>query len=222
MQLTLFYAPISCSMVPYIALTEVDAEFDVKVINLRAGENLSPEYLRLNPKHKVPVLVVDGQPLTENVAIQLWIAEHFSASQLLPTAAPDRFRAIALLAWCASGIHPHLTPNALPQRYCDLPGSEENVKRCAQKLLHENFQIAEDLLAGRDWFFEHFTLPDAYFFWCFRRGMQFKVDVSAFPHCQAHFARVSVRASVQKLLAFEQKVLAQTAQDSAGAKPGGQ
>jgi len=60
-------------------------------------------------------------------------------------------------------------------------------------MLLENYQVAEGLLTGRDWFFDHFTLPDAYFFWCFRRGMQFKVDQSGFPICRAHFERVSRR-----------------------------
>jgi hypothetical protein len=36
--------------------------------------------------------------------------------------------------------------------------------------LFENYQIAEEILAGRDYFFDHFTAVDAHFFWCFRRG----------------------------------------------------
>jgi glutathione S-transferase len=203
MKLTLMYSPISCAMVPYIALTEAGAEFEVQVIDFMRGQHMSPEYLRVNPKHKVPVLVIDGEPLSENVAIQLWIARSYPAARLLPHGGLQEFKAISLLAWCASGIHPFLTPNVLPQRYCDLPGSEDSVRRCAQKILVENYAIAEGLLAGRDWFFDQFTLPDAYFFWCFRRGAQFKVDQSAFPACRAHFERVSQRASVQKLLSFE-------------------
>jgi glutathione S-transferase len=193
--------------VPYITLTEAAADFKVEVVNFRKGGHMSPDFLRLNPKHKVPVLVIDGVPLTENVAIQLWIANQFPQARLLP-AGPDYYQAVSLMAWCASGIHPFLTPNLLPQRYCDMPGSEEGVRRCAQKMLHENYAIAEQLLTGREYFFEHFSSPDAYFFWCFRRGMQFKVDVSAYSHCVAHFERMSQRPSVQKLLAFEARVLA--------------
>ena len=202
MKLTLYYSPISCSLVPYIAPTEAKAEFEVRVIDFKRGGHLKEEYLRINPKHKVPVLEIDGEPLTENVAIQLWIARHFPHANLLPDG-HDEFRAISLMAWCASGIHPFLTPNVLPQRYCDLPGSEDSVRRCAQKVYLENIQIAEQLLTNRQWFFEQFSLPDIYFFWCFRRGTQFKIDMSAFHQCQAHFERVSQRASVRKLLAFE-------------------
>lgn len=70
MKLTLYYAPMTCALVPYVTLTEAGAEFDVRDINTRSGQNRSPEFLSVNPKHKVPVLVIDGEPLTENVAIQ--------------------------------------------------------------------------------------------------------------------------------------------------------
>jgi glutathione S-transferase len=207
MQLTLFYTPIACSLVPYITLTEAGADFEVKAINMKKGEHLTPDYLKLNPRHRVPVLVIDGEPLAENVAIQLWIARQFPNAKLLPSDPMQQIQAISRMAWCASGIHPTLTPNALPQRYCDLPGAEDSVRRCAQKLLLENYQIADDLLAGRKWFFDHFTTVDAYFYWCFRRGTIFNVDVSPFKHCLAHMQRMEQRPSVQKLLAFEKRTL---------------
>jgi glutathione S-transferase len=206
--LSLLYAPRTCALVPYILLTEAGAEFDVRPVNLMRGEQLSPEFLRLNPKHRVPVLLLDGEPLTETVAIQLWIARTFPEARLLPADFTQEIRAISLMAWCASGIHPTLTPNALPARYCDLPGSEESVRRSAQKLMHENFQIAETLLSEREWFFDHFTCPDVHFFWCYRRAMLFGIDVSGYASCMAHFERMKQRPSVQKLLAFEAEVLA--------------
>ena len=78
---------------------------------------------------------------------------------------------------------------------------------CARKQLLENYRLAEQLLTGRSWFFDHFTAGDAYFFWCFRRGRQFGVDVSAFHQCLAHFDRMSERPSVRKLFSFEAQVL---------------
>lgn len=66
MKLTLYYAPFTCALVPYVTLTEAGADFDVCNVNTRAGGNRTPEFLALNPKHKVPVLVIDGEPLTEN------------------------------------------------------------------------------------------------------------------------------------------------------------
>lgn len=207
MPLILYYAPISCALVPYVALTEAGTPFDVRVVNVRGGEQLSADYLKINPKHKVPVLLVDGQSLTENVAIQLWIAHQFPEARLLPTGF-DAFRAISLLAWFASGIHPHLTPNLAPERYCDVPGSADGVRRCAQRFLLESFRIADHMLEKREWFFDSFTLPDIYFFWCYRRANFFDVDTSEMPNCRLHHDRVLDRPSVVALLAFEAEVLA--------------
>jgi len=195
--------------VPFVTLTEAGADFDVVPVNLAKGQQNSPEYLRLNPKHKVPVLVIDGEPLTENVAIQIWIARNFPTAKLLPADPKQEIKAISLMSWCSSGIHPWLTPNFKPAQHCDMPGSEESVKRCSQKVLSEHFKLADSLLAGREWFFDHFTAVDAYFFWCWRRALSFNfkyLDLAAFRNCAAHFERMKQRASVQKLIAFEAKV----------------
>jgi glutathione S-transferase len=211
MKLVLYYAPNTCATVPFITLTEAGAEFEVRDLNTRTGGNRTPEFLKLNPKHKVPVLMIDGEPLTENVAIQIWIHRQFPKAKLLPADPQQEIKAISLMAFCASGIHPHLTPNVRPQNYCDVPGTEEGVKRVANKLLFEDFKVMEDLLAGREWFFPHFTAVDAYFFWCFRRAVSFQLELSGFKSCMGHFERMQERASVKKVLAHEKKVMEQFA-----------
>jgi glutathione S-transferase len=207
MKLTLCYAPQTCATVPFITLTEAGADFEVNNLNSRTGQLKSPEFLRLNPKHKVPVLIIDGEALTENLAIQVWIARHFPAAKLLPADPMQEIKAISLMSFFGSGIHPHLTPNARPENYCDLPGSAESVKRVGNKLLFEDFTVVDNLLAGREWFFDHFTACDAYFFWCFRRAISFKLDLSQFKNCYAHHDRMRARASVQKLEAHEKRVM---------------
>jgi glutathione S-transferase len=206
MKLTLYFAPMTCALVPFIALTEAGADFEVKAINTRGGGNRTPEFLRLNPKHKVPVLVIDGEPLTENLALQIWIHRHFPQARLLPADPQQEIGAISLMSFFGSGIHPHLTPNARPENYCDLPGSEEAVKRVGNRLLFEDLRVVDGLLAGREWFFPHFTACDAYFFWCFKRAISFKLDVSGFGNCVAHHERMLERASVKTVLACEKKL----------------
>jgi glutathione S-transferase len=206
MNLVLYYAPITCALAPYITLTEAGADFEVRPVNLRKGGNRTPEYLKLNPKHQVPTLVIDGEPLTENVAIQLWIARNFPTAKLLPSDPMQKLKAISILSFCASGIHPFLFRINSPHLVCDLPDAEVSVKRLAQQQLFEKYAIAERMLAGREWFFDHFTAADAHFYWCFRRGSLFPLDQSQFKNCAAHFERMQRRPSVQKPLAYEKDV----------------
>jgi glutathione S-transferase len=211
MTITLYYAPNTCALAPYITLTEAQAPFEVKPLNFRRNENRSPAYLELNPKHKVPLLIVDGKPLTESAAIQLWIARTFPDAKLLPADPWQELQAISIMSWCSSGIHPYLARINSPARVCDLPNAEAAVVRAATELLVENYGFAEKMLAGREFFFDHFTAPDAHFFWCVRRGAQLGVDLAAFPTCRAHFERIKARPSAQKLLAFEDSVQARFA-----------
>jgi glutathione S-transferase len=206
MEIILYYAPNACSLVPYVTLTEAKASFEVRSLNFWKDEQRSAEYLKLNPKHKVPLLLIDGKPLTENVAIQIWIARSFPNATLLPSDPWQELQAISLLSWCASGIHPYLSRINSTSKVCDLPGAEPSVRRLAQDLLFESYRIADDMLAGREYFFDHFTAADAHFFWAFRRGSQFDLDLSGFPNCLAHFERMKTRPSVQKVLTFEKSV----------------
>jgi glutathione S-transferase len=197
---------MTCALIPYVTLTEAGAEFEARPLNFRKSQNLTPEYLKINPMHKVPVLLIDGQPLTQNVAIQIWIARNFPGGKLLPSDPMQEIKAISLMAWCASDIHPHLSRTNSPAKYCDTPGSEDAIRRLAAKFLLESFKIADDRLAGLAYFFDHFTAADAYFFWCFRRATQFELPLSQFANCMAHFERMQQRPSVRKVLAYETEV----------------
>ena len=206
MDIVLYYAPITCALAPYITLTEAKANFEVRPLNTKKGEHKTADYLKLNPKHKVPLLVVDGRPLSENVAIHQWIARQFPQAKILPNDPWQELQAVSLLSWCSSGIHPFLSRLNAPARVCSLLGAEPDVRRLATEMLFETYQIADIMLAGREYFFDHFTAPDAHFFWCYRRGLIFGLDLSGFKNCAAHFERMKMRPSVQKLLAFEKSV----------------
>ena len=145
MEILLYYAPTTCALAPYITLTEANAEFDVRPLNFRKKQNRSAEYLKINPKHKVPLLVVDGQPLTENVAIQIWISRTFPQAKLLPAEPWQELKAVSLLSWCSSGIHPYLSRINSPPKVCDLPDTADSVRRLAGSSLAHRERRDPDL-----------------------------------------------------------------------------
>jgi hypothetical protein len=53
MEIALYYSPKACSLVPYITLTEAGAAFETRALNFRKRQHFTPEYLKLNPRHKV-------------------------------------------------------------------------------------------------------------------------------------------------------------------------
>lgn len=206
MKLALYYAPNTCALAPYVTLTEAGADFEVRPLNFRKRQNFTPEYLKINPKHKVPALMIDDRILTENVAIHQWVHRTFPDAKILPSDPWEQLQAVSLHAWCASGIHPYLSRINNPAKVCDTPGAADSVVKFATENLFENFKIGDDLLAGREFFFDHFTAPDAHFFWCCRRATQLGVDISGFPAVAAHFKRMQERPSVKQLVAYEKEV----------------
>ncbi|HEY3698362.1 MAG TPA: glutathione S-transferase family protein [Spongiibacteraceae bacterium] len=67
------------------ALQELDVEFEFVTVNLLAGENRRPEFLRINPTGKLPALVDGDTVLTESAAIALYLAEKYRDKGLIPT-----------------------------------------------------------------------------------------------------------------------------------------
>jgi glutathione S-transferase len=103
----LYYSNGSCSLASHIALEEAGAKFEAQRINLREKEQLGADFLKINPKHKVPTLVLDdGTVLTENPAIISYVADtHAQAGLLAAPGEVARAKAQEWLAWCSSTVH---------------------------------------------------------------------------------------------------------------------
>ena len=71
-------------------LNEVDADFEYVSVNLLAGEHKRPEFLRINPAGRVPVLVDGDQIIPESAAIVLYLADKYPEKALLPADLKER------------------------------------------------------------------------------------------------------------------------------------
>ncbi len=208
-QFTFYFAPGACSLASHIALEEAGVAFEPKPVALRKGEQMAPEYLALNPKGKVPLLLVDGKPLTENVAIINYLAKLYPAAGLLPSNdALAEAEALSLLAYCSAGLHPVMSRFFGPQRFCDLPDATANVVKLASEANAKNFAIIDKMLAGKDFILGTYSAVDGYLLVFWRWAQYHKLDLTAFPHYAALVERVMQRPAVQRVLAREQEAQA--------------
>jgi len=81
---TLYYAPGSASLCVHWLLLELGVEFDARRVDLDAGEQRNPEYLKLNPNGRVPTLIVDGAPVYEAAALLMLLAERHPQPSFAP------------------------------------------------------------------------------------------------------------------------------------------
>ena len=89
-------------------LGEIGADYELRELSLRNDEQRGEEYAAVNPHRKVPTLVIDdGPPLTESVAILLTLDDRHPETGLLPTkGTPAHAQAIRWLLFAATEIYP--------------------------------------------------------------------------------------------------------------------
>jgi GST-like protein len=89
-----------------IALEEIGVPYEVRWVRLDRSEQTTPEFLALNPNHKIPVLEDDGLVIWESGAILLHLAEKHG--KLLPSDRAGRIHAIQYAFFQTGGIGPNL------------------------------------------------------------------------------------------------------------------
>jgi glutathione S-transferase len=83
-KITLYYAPKSRSSATLLLLEELGTPYELKVLNLEAGEQRRPDYLAVNPMGKVPAIKHGDAVITEQVAIYIYLADLFPEAKLAP------------------------------------------------------------------------------------------------------------------------------------------
>ena len=198
--LKLFISPGACAMASHLALEEAGADYQTQTINLRAGEQRTPEYLAVNPAGVTPALQTDDGVITQNAAILGWAAQTWPEKTLAPTDAFGLARFNAFNGWLASSLHP-----ALGKVLFSHPTLEGAAKDEATNLALSKLQLAEDHYLEGPWVFgETWTLADGYLMvfsrWSRQAGL---LDKARFPKLNAHLDAVQARPATQAMLKAE-------------------
>src|SRR5689334_22562631 len=80
----LYYAANSCALASHIALEQSGAAYEARRVDFSKNEQRSADYLRINPKGRVPALITERGILTETPAILAFIAQSFPRAKLAP------------------------------------------------------------------------------------------------------------------------------------------
>jgi glutathione S-transferase len=220
MKLELYFSPGSCPRVSIIALEETGAPFETHLIAFMAGDHRKPDFLARNPSGKVPVLMVDGQPLTQTVAILEFLHESFPQAALIPALPTPLARAQYLsdLVSFSADLHPIVTRIAFPQIMIDHPEGLLALRTKALEMMAFQLQRLEERLQSQPWLAgQQWSVLDGYLHWIWFRITGAGFDPAPFPRIAAHYARTLERPSVQRALARE--ALAVSELDSRGLMP---
>lgn len=191
-----FATPNSVKVV--IALEELGLAYDLKPVNVRAGEQKAQAFLALNANGKVPVLVDDGFVLTESAAILVHLAEKYGS--LLPADGPDRARVFEQLFFHASALSPAFGNAGFFRRSSPEPQpiAEARFVTEAERILG----LLDARLADQPFVAGHeFTIADiAHFGWLWRR--QFPgLTLEERPNLSRWYEAIVARPAVQRAIA---------------------
>ena len=209
MKLELYFSPGACSFVPHVVLEAVKADtgqaFEPKLVKLHKGEQKTPEYLALNPNGQVPVLVADGKPLNQIVAICDFLDRSYPKAGLLPTEPWARAQALSQLAWMNNSVHPTFSRVFRAADYAESESAQAEIRKVAQARYRKLLERIQGWVAGAKayWFGERISPHDAYAWTLLRWGGYAGIDPKSLPAYLAYVERVMAAPPVAAALERE-------------------
>jgi glutathione S-transferase len=155
----LYTAPTPNGWKVSIALEELELPYEVHIVNLLAGEQKEPEYLRLNPNGRIPTIVdrdADGFAVFESGAILVYLAE--KTGRLMPSDPRGRSLVLQWLMFQMGGIGPMMGQANVFYRYFP-----EKIPPVIDRYQHESrrlFEVLNTRLTNHEWLAGDYSIAD--------------------------------------------------------------
>ena len=200
-----YYATNTCALASHIALEEAGAEYETRWIDFGAAEQTKPEYLKVNPKGRVPSLVTERGVLTETPAILVYIAQTHRPAKLAPLDDPFAFAELqSFTSYLCSTVHVAHAHKPRPYRWADDPAAQEAMKKKVPETMAACFDLIERTMFRGPWVMgDNYTIADPYLYTIGRWLHGDGVDIGAFPRVLDHHERMEKRPAVQRALKSE-------------------
>lgn len=205
-KLQFYYAPGACSLAAHILLREAGLEFEGIPNEVGpTGARFTEGFSRINPKMRVPVLVVDGEAITENPAVFTAISGLAPHLQLLGKTTVETLRAYEWLNWLSGTLHTTSFSHFFrPDRFADDPSTYESVRSKARKNIKDGFDEIEGKLDSVFAVGDGLTVVDPFLLVFYRWGNMIQFDMRKdYPKYTALVSNLAERSSVKSALAIE-------------------
>lgn len=207
-RIQLYSLPTPNGVKASIMLEETGLPYEAHLVNFDTNDQLSPEFMSLNPNNKIPAIIdpngPDGKPLAlfESGAILLYLAD--KSGMLLPKDASARYEAIQWLMFQMGGIGPMFGQLGFFHKFA---GKDYEDKRPRDRYVAESVRllgVLERHLEGRQWMMgEQYTIADIAIFPWVRNLVGFYgagdlVGIDNFPNVQRVVAAFTARPAVER------------------------
>ena len=198
-----YMTPGSCSTGIHILLEELELVFEAYIVNLPAGDQYQPEYVAINPKSTIPVLVKpDGAAITEFSAIAYWLARNYPKAKLMPGDVDGDTRVLETMNYIISTIHMQgFTRIFTTNHYAFHDADVDRVKARGETIVKKGLAIVNNMLAEKPYLTGDFSIADAALFYVEFWAARTDIDLPA--HCLAHYQRMLQRRAVKQVMTEE-------------------
>jgi len=202
---TLYYAAHTCALASHIALEDAAARYELRRVDFSVAEQRSPDYLRVNPKARVPALVTPRGILTETPAILAFIAQSFPAAELAPLDDPFAFAELqAFNLYLCATLHVAHSHRMRGERWAFEASSFADMQRKVPESVGACYDLIEAEMLKGPWVMgDRYTIADPYLFTLAQWLEDDGVDPARIPRVMEHRARMAERANVRKAVAEE-------------------
>ena len=180
-----------------IMLEEIGMDYEVHSVNISKGEQKEPEFLKIGPNNKIPVIVDrdNGISLMESGAILQYLAK--KSGQLMPTKDDDYWKMQEWLMFQMASVGPMFGQVHTFVRY----GESKNVEASERYLneCHRIYSVMNKHLADKQYFVgEYYSIVDiAIFPWIGRHDWQ-TVNLNDYPNVAEWYVNLAARPAVQR------------------------
>lgn len=203
----LHYFPGNASMTPHMLLEELGVPYQRVLVDRTKNAQNSPEYLKLNPNGKIPVLVDGELVLYETAAIVLHLVDTHPQAGLAPAVGTtERAVFYKWLLWLADTLQAEMPLYFYSDRWADDAGGAAQVKRHAEAHIAGMIDQLEGELArhGGPWFLgERYSALDPYVLMLCRWTRGMSRPARTLPALGPYLQRMLARPAVQRAYANE-------------------
>lgn len=191
MAITLYHHPFSRAAGVVWFLEEIGVDYELRFVDILAGEQKSAEIVALNPMGKLPILVDDGQVVTESAAIGLYLADRYALGRLAPQ--PDDPARGTYLRWSL------FAPSVIePGSMAKVAGWEYKPGQAGWGTHEAMLDAMQSAIEGRDFLLgDRFSMADCIFGGTLRFMLRFDM-LEKRPAFTAYAERLDARPAAQR------------------------
>jgi len=202
MSLIFYYAPMSTASITQLVIEELGIPCEKHKLDIKAGDCKKPEFTKINPNAKVPVIIHEGSVIFESAAITIYLGETFGVDKKLwPAAGPKRGEAMKWVVWTNVSLGDAFGRFAR-NTMAWVPADQHNAKAAEAAMVDvkECLRILDAALDGKLFLVGDFTLADAHTNSLCDWLRFSKVDFAAYAHLNAWSKRCSERPAYAKVM----------------------